>query len=177
MKLFLFLVGLCLAIATCNAWFMAPREKVPAAAEIDEQCVALARAGSCDMYDCMAQRHQCDILLKAAKPMCVTMEQKRGQFNHQGKLWLNATRPCLQEALILEYKKTEHNCDDLKDMIKEKSSHCAINVQPSVCDIFEANTGVLVSSQNSELGDSSAVMRKCGWTVFTSYLRYMRESG
>jgi hypothetical protein len=79
------------------------------------------------------------------------MHLPRLYLSSQGKLWLNATKPCLHEALIEEYKKVEHNCDVLTKAIKTKSGECAVTVSPNICDIFKANTAVLVSSQNAEL--------------------------
>jgi len=122
------------------------------------------------MYDCIHQRHQCDILLRAAKTSCVDMQNKRERFNHQGKLWINATAPCMNMALIEEYKKTEHNCDVLTKFLKTKSTRCALDVTPNLCTIFADNKEVLMSNQNNELSDSMAVMWTCGSKIMSAIM-------
>ncbi|KAL3854897.1 hypothetical protein ACJMK2_014133 [Sinanodonta woodiana] len=132
---------------------------------------------SCHWYhECLEVVYPCqesvdDYGVRYAEKYCTLFTKNSPFFSNKGKEWINATRKCLQAALVPLFR--QHmtlTCKEIKTIAFESHAECYVRPSPTVsfCDIvqdwltiFWTTKQAFVDSTLSSLKLLNEVMRRC----------------
>ncbi|RUS72187.1 hypothetical protein EGW08_020052 [Elysia chlorotica] len=120
---------LVLSLSISDAWLFwrsYPSAKADGKA-VDPNCVALAKAGSCEFYPCFEDRLRCGrkwYNVRYGEPYCRDFTAFRERFSLLGQKFINASEPCIANELLSWYKRDRINCHDYTHFAFKALSRC-----------------------------------------------------
>ncbi|XP_059161330.1 stanniocalcin-2-like [Physella acuta] len=141
MELFRLMVAV-IGVSVASAFFF--RSGTPVATaddrEVEESCLALADAGSCDFYTCFERRLPCGrewYILKTGHYYCNKMQRHKNSFTPEGQTFIDDAQRCLTQSLKEVYRREYIDCHTLEHQAIESISTCFI--ENDFCDVLQAN--------------------------------------
>jgi len=107
--------------------FRTPRQN--AVGPIEDSCVEHAHTGSCQFYLCFEERHPCHSRNYATDygwRFCSRFDREKDRMTTEGSRWLNDTRQCTMEHLLVFYRADRIICSDLAATMKDQHASCEV---------------------------------------------------
>jgi len=101
---------------------------------IEDSCVEHAHAGNCFFYLCFEDRHPCPTRNYATEygwRFCSRFDREKDRMTVDGRRWLNDTRQCSMEHLLVHYRAASVVCSDIAATMKDQ--HGACEVESGLC--------------------------------------------